>query len=134
MAIKLVIDTNVLVSSLSSKSIYHKLIECILNEDVTVFVTDEIILEYEEILKQKYSLLVADNFIAALKELPNVYFVTVYYKWHFLRDNDDNKFVDCFVASGANFLVTNDKGFNILNTINFPKVNLLKIENLLEII
>lgn len=71
---KVVIDTNVLVAALSQKSQYHWLVRQILDEKFDVYVTDEIVLEYEEVLNQKYSYTVANNFIAALKELPNVYF------------------------------------------------------------
>ena len=71
---KLVIDTNVLVSSLSSQSIYHWLVKQLLDEKFDVFVTDEILLEYEEVLNEKYTSLTAATFIAALKLLPNVHF------------------------------------------------------------
>ncbi len=45
MAIKVVIDTNVLVSTLSSRSVYHWLIEQLLNEQYELHITDEIMLE-----------------------------------------------------------------------------------------
>jgi predicted nucleic acid-binding protein len=41
MAIKLVIDTNILVSSLSSKSKYHWLVQGLLSEKFELYVTDE---------------------------------------------------------------------------------------------
>ena len=52
MASKVVIDTNTLVSSLSAKSEFHKLIRLILDEEIRVFLTDEIMLEYEEVLNK----------------------------------------------------------------------------------
>ena len=70
MVIKTVIDTNVFVSSLSSKSVFHWLIELLLNEQIELYITDEILLEYEEVLKSKYSEKVASNFLIALNELP----------------------------------------------------------------
>jgi putative PIN family toxin of toxin-antitoxin system len=51
MAIRAIIDTNVLVSALSSKSKNHWLVELLLEEQIELFVTEEILLEYEEILK-----------------------------------------------------------------------------------
>jgi len=41
------------------------------------------------------------------------------------QDPDDNKYVDCAIAGDALCLVSNDKHFSILKTINFPKVNWL---------
>ena len=69
MANKIVIDTNALISSLSRKSVYHRLIQMVLNGEIDVFVTDEIMFEYEEKLVEKYSANVANNFLSALKEL-----------------------------------------------------------------
>lgn len=117
MAIKTVIDTNVLVSALSSKSIYHWVIELLLDEKLELYITDEILLEYEEVLKAKYSETVATNFLIALKELTNVYFVHVYFRWNLIRDPDDNKFVDCFVAAGAHYLISHDSHFSILKRL-----------------
>ena len=41
-------------------------------------------------------------------------------------DSDDNKFVDCAVASDAEYIVTNDKHFNPLKNIAWPKVEIIK--------
>jgi uncharacterized protein len=122
MAIKVVVDTNVLVASLSSKSAYHWIIRYILDEKIEMYITNEIMLEYEEILKQKYSVTVAAHFLTALKELPNVHLVQVWYNWNLLSDVDDNKFVDCYIAAAAHYLVTNDTDFKVLKAIPFPKV------------
>ena len=126
---KIVIDTNVLVSALSSRSVHHWLIQALLNEQFQLFVTDEILLEYEEVLKSKYSESVAANFLIALNELPNVYFAHVYFRWNLINeDPDDNKFVDCYVAAGALYLISHDSHFSILKSVSFPKVNLLTID------
>ena len=124
---KVVIDTNVLVSALSRKSQYHWIITRIIDEKLDIYVTGEIILEYEEILTRKYSYSVANNFVAALKELPNVYFTQVYFHWRLLKDEDDNKFVDCAIAANADYLITHDKDFNILKQTDFPKINVVNL-------
>ena len=128
MALKIVIDTNVLVSALSSKSIYHWLVELLLEEKFDLYITDEILFEYEEVLKAKYSDLVATNFLTALKELPNVHFAHVYFRWNLITDPDDNKYVDCYVAAGANYLLSHDSHFSVLKQIAFPKVTVLRID------
>ncbi len=127
MAIKTVIDTNVLVAALSSKSVYHWLIMLLLDEQIELYVTDEILLEYEEVLKAKYSEAVANNFLLALKELPNVLFTHVYFRWNLISDPDDNKFVDCYVAAGVHYLLSHDTHFSILKRTPFPKINVVSI-------
>jgi putative PIN family toxin of toxin-antitoxin system len=128
MAIRTVIDTNVLVSALSSKSQYHWLVELLLEEKLELSVTEEILLEYEEVLKVKYSDNVASNFLLALRELPNVFYSRVFFRWNLVSDPDDNKFVDCYIASGAHYLITHDSHFSILKSVAFPKVNVVGIE------
>ena len=44
------------------------------------------------------------------------------------NDADDNKFVDCAIAANADYIVTNDKHFQILQTVDFPKVNIISVE------
>ena len=40
---------------------------------------------------------------------------------------DDNKFVDCAFASNSDFIVSNDKDFNVLKTMDFPTINVINI-------
>ena len=127
MALKTVIDTNIIVSALSSRSEYHWIIQSLLNEAFELYITDEILLEYEEILGKKYSPNVASNFLRVLKELPNVHFSHIFFKWDLIHDKDDNKFVDCYVSANADHLITHDRHFSVLNTITFPKVSVINI-------
>lgn len=126
---KLVIDTNIFVSSLSSRSTSHWIIQHLLQEKFEAFVSHEILLEYEEILKQKYDLQTAENFHRALQELPNVHLSeTTYFQWNLLHDPDDNKFVDLAVAVNADYIISEDKDFQKLAEIDFPKLVVLRTE------
>ena len=122
-----VIDTNIFVASLSSTSVYHWIIRALLKEQFILCISNEIQLEYEEVLIRKYGFEVATNFIKALEELPNVQKVDIHYKWDILPDADDNKFIDATVAGGASFLVSEDKHFRILYQIDFPKISLMRL-------
>lgn len=90
--------------------------------------TEDILLEYEEILKIKYSETIATNFLIALKEFPNVHLSQAYFQWNLKIDPDDNKFVDCYIASGAHYLLSHDSHFSVLKSIPFPKVNIVRID------
>ena len=125
---KVILDTNVLLVSISSKSPYHWIFERLIEGVFDLGITSDILLEYEEIIASKYSVAMAKDVIRTLLVLPNVYPVTVYYHWNLIAaDSDDNKFVDCAVSFNANGIVTQDKHFNILRTIDFPKVNVLSV-------
>jgi len=66
--------------------------------------------------------LVTNSTLDFLLLLPNVFQISPHYKWEFLKDSDDNKFVDCAISGNADYIITNDKGFNILKNIEFPNV------------
>ena len=123
-----VLDTNVLLVSISRRSQYHWIFQGLLRQKFELAVTSDILSEYEEVISEKYSVSVARNVIRALLLLPNVIRTEVYYNWNLIRDDrDDDKFVDCAVASNANAIVTQDTHFNILNSIPFPQITTLTI-------
>jgi len=97
--------------------------------------TTEILHEYEEILSHFYSPAFAKFVIDAILNTPHAEQTTVYYKWHLITaDHDDNKFVDCAISANADYIVTNDKHFNVLKDIDFPRINIIDIETLKKII
>lgn len=125
---KIVLDTNVLLVSISSRSQYHWLYQGLLQNEFQIVVTNEILMEYEEIISNKYSVSVAKNVIRTLLLLPSVDKIFVFYNWSLIaNDVDDNKFVDCAVAASVDYIVTNDRHFNVLKEIEFPSVNVINI-------
>ncbi len=67
--------------------------------------------------------------------LPNVFFVDPKFQWKLIEiDPDDNKFVDCAVASSVDYIIFNDRHFDILKEIPFPKVTVLKAEEFIALI
>ena len=128
--LKIVIDTNALLVSVSSKSKYHWLYRALLDKKIDVYITNEILTEYEEILKQKWNTDVADDVLRNLMEQTNVFMQVIDFKMLLIiHDPDDDKFVDCAFACGADYLITNDKHYNILKEINFPKIPIIKLED-----
>ena len=123
-----VLDTNIFVASLSLTSQHHWLIEALMDEHFEICVSHDILLEYEEVLTEKYGSAITSNFLKALQELPNVRPVEVYYQWNLLADEDDNKFVDAAVAGGAAFIVSEDRHFRRLAEVDFPKVELMRLD------
>ena len=70
----------------------------------------------------------AKDVIRTLLTLPNVKKINVYYNWNLIEaDSDDNKFVDCAVSANATGIVTQDKHFNVLRKIDYPKITLISI-------
>lgn len=63
---KIVLDTNVLLVSISSKSEMHWIFQKLLQEEFELVVSNEILLEYEEVISRKYSVEVATAVIRTL--------------------------------------------------------------------
>lgn len=128
--LKVILDTNVLLVSISSKSPYHWIFAELVNGHFCVGITSEILMEYEEVIARKYNRAVAKDVIKTLLVLPNVEQVTVYYRWHLIiADADDDKFVDCAIAANAMGIVSEDKHFNVLKSVDFPKVQLFSVSD-----
>jgi len=47
-------------------------------------------------------------------------------------DPDDNKFVDCAFAAGADYLVSEDRHFDVLRNTAFPKINLVTLDEFMK--
>lgn len=131
---RLVIDTNVLLVSISSKSKLHWVFQAIINKKVTICFTTEILLEYEEIIGREMGDQVSNGVMNILEHLDNTLFIQAYYQFHLLNDKDDNKFVDCAIASNADYIVTHDTDFNVLRAIAFPKINIINTLELRKLI
>ena len=97
---RIVLDTNCLLAILPSRSPYHSVWINLLNERLQLCVSNEILLEYEEILSLKASPLLADSIMKILINKPNV--LRIKPCWHFnliQTDLDDNMFVDCAIVA-----------------------------------
>jgi uncharacterized protein len=109
--------------------------DAFLEEQYELCITNEILEEYAEIIGDKMGKSVADTLVELLLEQPNTLLITRYFAWNLIQsDPDDNKFVDCAIACNATYLVSQDKHFNILETIPFPKVQVLKVNQFLEVL
>ena len=133
--LKVILDTNILLVSISEYSQYHWLFKALIDKKFNLYITNEILTEYEEIIGGKLSVDTANSVIRTLLELSNVFPTTIYYKTNYIaQDPDDNKFVDCAFASNCDLLVTNDKHFNIIKKLDFPRINIVKLHEFEEIL
>ena len=131
---KIVLDTNCLVVCLPATSPYYCLWQAFRNKQITLCYTTDILNEYNEVLLRFYPQQFVNDVINELLLSVNVRKTTNYYKWNLIpADPDDNKFVDCAVSAGADFIVTNDKHFNILKEMEFPLGQIVDIETFKKI-
>lgn len=131
---RVVIDTNCLLASIPPQSKYYWLYEFFNDEKFDWLISNEILSEYIEKITDRYSDNTAMLVYSIISVAPNVEFINPFFKWQLVeQDPDDNKFVDVAVAGNADFIITNDKHFNPLKQIDFPKLNIVSIEEFKEI-
>ena len=130
---QIVLDTNCLVQSIPSRSRYHQIWNDFLIGKIVLCVTTSILEEYEEILIRLTNRSIATGVINVILNCPYTKLVSTYYDFNLIEmDPDDNKFVDCAISANAELIVTEDRHFDILNQISFPKVNIMGLDDFVK--
>lgn len=133
--LKIVLDTNVLVRSISRRSVYAIIMDKLYENAFELYITNDILLEYEEKISDIFSKETAELIIGAFSILPNVRKIDTYFRLNLITaDADDNKFSDCAFAGNVHFLITDDKHFNVLKSISFPAINVISPEEFKELL
>lgn len=126
---RIVLDTNIFLVSLVSSYKLYWVFEAIIKGKITLIISNEILTEYEEKITEFFGLELAQSKLDFLLLLPNVELIHPYFNWNLINsDKDDNKFVDTYIASNADYLITNDKDFNVLKELTFPAIRILSIK------
>ncbi len=127
---RVVLDTNAILASVSLNSPYRIIRHAVESGFIELCVSTEILLEYEEKLVKIFNESVAQNYFDGLRNAPNIRKIEPAFRMSIIStDADDNKFVDCAFAANVHYLVTNDRHFNVLKNLSFPKLNVIKIED-----
>jgi len=128
-----VLDTNCLVQMLSVHSPYRMAWQSFRKGAYELCVTNDILEEYEEIIERVANEAVAHNLINAIIRSPFTHFFTPHFRFHLIEnDPDDNKFVDCAIVAGADYIVSEDAHFRVLKEIPFPKVHVIRLMQFME--
>lgn len=132
---RLVIDTNCLIQCISRRSAYHDLWLSLLDGRNSLCVSTEILDEYAEIIEKYTSPVFAESAFGVITNNPFTLFINPYFNFKLISaDPDDNKFIDCAIAANAKYVVTEDSHFEILKHIDFPKVNLISLDDIIKCI
>ena len=123
---RVVIDTNIFITIIKKDGKNRWMFEKIIKGKWILCLTNEIFLEYWEVLEEKTNTEIASNIIDFLVTHPYIKFVENYIRLNLIsEDSDDNKFCDCCFSSSAKYLISNDKHFKVLKQIEFPSLPLV---------
>lgn len=92
-------------------------------------VSNEILTEYQEQISIRYGLDYTDSSLDFLLQLPNVILTNPSFLWQLVEnDKDDNKFVDTYIASQSDFIISNDRHIHQIKDNIFPQISVLRYE------
>ena len=132
---RIVLDTNVLLQSLRRESPFHPILDAIRFQRIELVISTAILLEYEEILSRKTSPQVAENVLRLLLGPAQARQQNIYFTFELIKaDPDDNKFVDCYLAGNADYLISDDRHFGELRAAGFPAVRVVSAVAFLELL
>ena len=128
-----VLDTNCLIQSISQRSNYYPVWKSFISGEYDLCVSTEILEEYEEVITRLMSPLAAKIVLEAILKAPNTRRLDPHFRFRLIeKDPDDNKFVDCAISAGADYIVSEDTHFRILETIPFPAVYVIRLDDFLN--
>lgn len=129
---RVVLDTNCLIMAISARNEYYQVWQDFLDGKYVLCITNEIIEEYSEVIARNISPLLSEFVISTIINRKNVVMKSPSYAFHLIKaDEDDNKLVDCAIVANAKYIVSNDRHFDVLREIPFPKVDVIKINQFL---
>ncbi len=121
------LDTGVFLQIFGRKQPFHPILRALLDGRITLAVSTEILLEYQEITTRLSGAERWRDVVALLELLAqlhgNIRHVEPQFRFSVIStDPDDNKFCDCAIASEANFVVAEDNHFDVLKSAGYkPK-------------
>ncbi len=131
----IVIDTNCLIQMISLHSPFRPIWDAFLAGKFQLCISNEILEEYQEIIEQQTTAHIAENITLLILNRRNVTFVDPHFRLSLIvEDPDDNKFVDCAFAANAEYLISDDKHFDILKRTPFPSVNVVRMTKFLSLL
>ena len=132
---RIVLDTNCLIQSISPRSRYYAVWESLVDGKNIMCVSNEIIMEYLEILQRLTDYDTAETIVKTIINSKFVEFITPYYNFELIKqDPDDNKFVDCAIAANAHYIVTNDHHYDVLKGLDYPQVDVICLDDFLKLL
>jgi len=132
--VKVVLDTNVLVSALLFRKETSKIVDLWKNMKIIPVLSKETFDEFKRVLEYPKFSLTNDEIKSIIYEEVFPFFEVIESKSRIegvCKDPDDDKFISCAISAGADFIVSGDA--DLCNLKNYKSVRIIKPLNLLNI-
>jgi putative PIN family toxin of toxin-antitoxin system len=121
---KLVLDTNIYISSYYFGGNPRKILERIIDGMDELYIAKEILEEIDSVMvRSKFKTAANDvaYFIRMIEEIANLVIIKGYVK-NVCRDKDDDKILECGLLGNVNYIITGDNDLLILKTYEHIKI------------
>ena len=121
---KVVLDTNILVSAYFHNGNQRKVYRRIVNGEDELYITDDIIMELHKVLIRKkfdLSLDEVDDFIKIIESYA-IKIICENEPENISRDKDDDKILQCGLIGKVDYIITGDKDLLVLGHYNNIKI------------
>ncbi|MBQ8868070.1 MAG: putative toxin-antitoxin system toxin component, PIN family [Bacteroidaceae bacterium] len=130
---RVVLDTNCLVQMISLHSPSRPAWQAFRDGKYLLCVSNDILNEYCEIIEKVANAAVAHNIVNAIVRSPYTLKFDPHFRFRLIeQDPDDNKFVDCAVIAGADYIVSEDAHFRVLTESPFPEILVIRLEDFIR--
>ena len=130
----IVLDTNVLISAtLWGNGSAQKTLSKLIEKKVTIFTSNALIAEYYKVVMRDFNYsedkttAIVENFLSIVKIVETKEILNIV-----KDDPDDNKVLECAVASSSTYIVTYDK--HLLNLKEFRGIKIIKPEEIINLL
>lgn len=132
---RVVLDTNCLILSLPPNSPYHRVWESFLSGENILCLSNSILEEYAEIIARFWGKDISQDVVDIILNSRFTSFFDPTFNYNLIsNDPDDNKFVNCALIANAAFLVTDDNHFSVLKEIEFPRIDVIGIDDYMKLL
>ncbi len=131
---KVTFDTNILISStLWKNSISRRLLDRLILQYTDIFTTEEILEEYSNVLKRDFNFSKEEIEEKLEIILSFATIINTQIKINIIKDDpDDNKILECAIASDSEFILSYDK--HLLSIKEFRGIKIITPEEFLKIL
>jgi len=130
---KITLDTNFLISATQwDNSVAFKLLRKILDTNIKIFTTKEILDEFSEVLQRdfKYNKEETTNILEEVLSFVNI--IETQERIKIVKDDpDDDKIIECALASNSDYLITYDR--HLLKIKEYKSIKIITPEEMLKL-
>ena len=128
MSMKITADTNFLISATQwDYSVAHKLLLKMIEKDVQIFTTKDVLQEFSEVLERDFRYTKEEAADIVEKVMLFVILIKTRSKIDIIKeDPDDNKILECAVDSGSRYILTYDQ--HLLKLKEYKGIGIIKPE------